>query len=392
MSLRTRQDLYDIIKNEIQTVNPNLTDFEAGSVLDCLVGATSTGLSEVMDLVISQFNKTFIDLANGPEITGGNDDLENLAVDHFGSDFARPDDQYAVGVVTFSRANDDDGDCTIPAGTVVKTETNANGEAQSFSTLLQVVMTSTSINASVKAVSSGTKGNVDAAKIIVVESTLTDPSIVVTNEDAMAGGAAAQSDADYRETIRNLIQQLKGATAEAIQAKALTVSGVEAATIVEVDQTVIEYDESTEEVSGEAFRIPNSTLYVADANGEANEALISLVQTAIDTTRACGVKINVVGATAYEMDWEASITLNPGGPNYTELLSDPSMIEQSMTDYINNLSIGDGFDRPAANAALLLIWGPDGTDDITVFTSSVPSGSVAAVAGQKIVPGNVEIN
>jgi hypothetical protein len=391
MAYRSRQELYDIIKQELQASNSALTDFVEGSILDGLTGALSTGLSEVMDLVITNFNKTFFDLANGPEVTGAADDLQTLAVDHFGSAFARPAATKAVGEVTFSRANDDAGDCTIPAGTVVSTATDSAGNSQSFVTDSEVVMTATSINASVEASTAGIAGNVVADSIIVIDSTLTDPSIIVTNDDAMAGGAAEEDDATYRQTIKNLINQLKGATAAAIESKALTVSGIVFADAIEEKVSVIEYDTANDATVGTYFNIPRSKLYVADANGEANAALVALVQTAIELVRACGVQITVVGATASEVDWTATVTLNPGGPHYATLGTDLSMITDAMETYINSIAIGSGFNKTTANAAMLAMWGPDGSDDITAFSTSIPAASIAGAVGVKLIPGTIEL-
>jgi hypothetical protein len=391
MALKSRQELYTIMKDELQAQYPGLTDYNAGSILDAILGAVSTALSEQQELVTTKFNKTFFELANGPEVTGDADDLETLAIDHFGTEFARPAATKAVGIVTFSRANSNAGDCVIPAGTVVKTEADANGESQSFTTLLSVTMTGTSINASVEAVEAGIDGNVDEDTVVLIEDTLTDPSIEVNNDEAMSGGAEEQSDADYRETILEKIRSLRGATADAIEAAALTVSGIVSASAIESFLTAIEYDPGTEEVSGDYFLLPVATLYIADANGEANDALIALVDDAVDEVRACGIKVTIVAATPYSLNWTAEITLNPGGPNYSTLQSDATLIENSMNEYITGLAVGDGFDRDAADAAMLDIWGPDGTDDITAFATTVPVGDVAGVVGQKIVPGTVTI-
>jgi hypothetical protein len=62
-----------------------------------------------------------------------------------------------------------------------------------------------------------------------------------------------------------------------------------------------------------------------------------------------------------------------------------------MIDYLNNLAIGADFIRATADAYILAIWGPAGTDDLTAFATSTPIGDVVAAADEKIVPGTVEI-
>ena len=389
--MKSRQELYEIIRDEILLQEDRLNDFSEGSINDIVAGAISTAIHEVMVLIVQEFKKTFFDTANGPEVTGGADDLEILAIDHFGNSFARPLAQPAVGTVTFSRATSGAGNCTIPAGTVVKTVADANGNSQSFETLIEVVMTGLSINASVEAVVAGTAGNVDAAQVTVIEDTLTDPTIVVTNAAAFTGGAAKETDAQYRETIKRLILLLTGATASAIEAAALRVSGIVSAQIVEQYKTVIEWDEANEVPIGDAFRIPYTKLYIADANGTASAPLVELVRIAIRAVRACGVYIPIEAAEAVPVNWTATLTLNPGGPNYATLSVDETPIVNSMEDYINGLATGADFVRSTARTAILAIWGPSGSNDLTDFATTVPTGDVSTTASQKCIPGTVGV-
>lgn len=388
---RSRQELYTIMVNEIQNIAPELTDFEEGSINDAYAGSAATAMVELVDTILLEFAKTFFRSANGPAITGSTDDLENLAIDHFGDDFARPDAVEAVGIVTFSRPDTSAGDVVIPAGTIVKTEVNANGEEIRFTTLLSVTMTGTSINASVEAVEAGTSGNVAADTVTVVESTLTDSSITVNNNDDMAGGAPEEDDATYRETILNKLKELGGATKTALKATLEAVPGIEQATIIEFAQTVIEWDDDTQTESGSSFTIPRVKAYIADANGTANSALLALADAALTGARACGVRIDTEAAVAVSLDWTATISLNPGGPNFAEFSSDKTKILASMQEYIETLDTGTDFIRGIADAAILAIWGPSGTDDLTNFTTTLPIGNITTAVNEKLIPGTLDI-
>jgi len=389
----TQQELYDIAVAELEARDSELTDTSEGSMIDIIFGVASVVTAQMSRITVSEFSKTFFDSANGPEVTGGSDDLEALAVDHFGDSFARPEAQKATGVVTFSRPNTDAGDVTIPAGTEVGTDQDSNGERQIFVTTSEVVMDGTTKDAQVEAQVAGVAGNVLADKVINVISTLTDSSVVVTNDEAMSGGTAEETDAQYRETIRNLLQSLKGATLSAIESTALAVPGVQYATAVEIDVPVIEYDIGGGDIAAgaEYFRIPYAYVYIADANGESSDALIETAQEAVDSVRAAGVKVQVLGATAIDLNWTVSITLNPSGPNFATLSDDATQIEDSMRAYIANLSNGTDFVRSTAEAAILAIWGPAGTDDITAISTSVPVGSVDVDVNEKLVPGTMEV-
>lgn len=393
MAIKSQQELYDLFITELQSQAPALTDENEGSINDVLAGVTSVAVDELQATVVDEFAKTFFETAHGPEVTGGPDDLERLAVDHFGLPFARPAATKAVGVVTFARPTAAAGDCVIPAGTIVKTEPNANGEAQRYQTVAEVTLVALTINASVEALVAGTEGNATANKVTKLESTLTDDTVTVNNALAFAGGEAEQNDADYRETIRQRLTSLTGATIAAIQAGALSVAGVETATALEAEIVVIECDPSTgiKLVGKTPFRIPRVRLYIADANGTADQALMDAVAAAIADIRAAGVRIDIAAATALLIDWTATITLNPAGPNYGTLASDPTMIEDSMRDYIRELPIGTGFTIATANAAILAIWGPSGSDDISAFTTSVPSGNIPATAEEKLIPDVVQV-
>ncbi len=390
----SQSELYDIYINAAQAAAPVLTDTNEGSVLDASAGATSLIGEEIGKVIQQLFAKTFFRTAHGPEVTLGDDDLENLAVDHFGERFARPEASEASGVVTFSRPTSGAGNILIPIGTIVKTAPDANGNSQRYETLAAVTITGLSINASVSAIVAGLAGNVNSGTVTVIESTLLDPTIVVTNALAFVGGAAEQGDSEYQQTIRNLIETLRGATLAAIEATALTVAGVETATAVEREIVVREWSIANDApVAGSVyFRIPEAILYIADANGTASGALIDAVVAAIEPVRAAGVEIQIKAAQAFTLNWMGSITLDSGGPNYASLVSDASPIEQTMRDYLQDLAIGSGFDRGVARNAILAIWGSPGTGDLTDFDTTSPVGNVAGDPITKIVPGSVEIS
>jgi len=387
-------ELYELYRNESETEKPELSDWAEGSINDIMAGLNALGVSEAQKLLIDLFKRTFISLADGPEVTDGPDYLEELATDHFGDSFARLDAQKATGTVTFSRATAGAGAGTIPAGTIVKTELDASGQSQSFETLIDVSMgaLALSVNASVRALEGGTAGNVDADSVTVIQTALFDNTIEVNNENAFAGGAEEQDDATYREYIYNLIQTLGKATPASIKAAALNVTGVEKATVDESVVAVREWDIATDSGTGSTFYIIRVKLYIADANGTADDSLIAAVEDAIDSVRAAGVRVDVIAAEALEMDWLAEVTLNPSGPNYATFQNDVSEIETTMQQYISNLEVGDDFIRTTARTAIMAIWGPSGTNDITDFVTNTPSGDVATSSTQKLVPGDVSLS
>lgn len=389
--MRTQQELLELFIQEIQSQNPDLTDDNEGSLIDVLGGAMSTAVYEIQQLTIDEFRKTFFDTANGPEVTGGPDDLQTLAVDHFGEAFARPAAVKASGVVTFSRPNTNAGNVSILAGTVVKTPANAAGSSQRFEVEADVTLTGLSISASVNALIGGVSGNVLASTVTQIESALTDSSVVVNNASGFAGGEESENDSQYRETIRNLLQSLKGGTLEAIRAKAKSVGGVEFAEAVEFLDYVKQWDIGMNVPVGPYFSLPRPKVFIADANGNSSPTLILAVQSAVDTVRAAGIRVEVIGATSLAINWTGAITLNPIGPNYATLQNDPQMIIDEMTKYIQNLAIGSNFVRAVAKNYIMGIFGPSGTNDLTNFSNVLPSGDVSVTTSQKPVVGTIAI-
>lgn len=389
--ISSQQELYALFLNTLQSFAPDLTDVNEGSISDSLAGAASLLAVELQKGVIDRFNKTFIETSHGPEVTQGADDLQTLATDHFGTGFARPSASSALGTVTFSRPNTNAGAIPIPAGSIVKTAPDASGVSQRYSTVLPVTLTGLSINASVSALVGGSAGNAQVGAVNQIESSLLDSSIVVTNGTAFVGGAEAQDDATYRETIRNKIEILRGAALAAIQAAALNVPGVATATPIETLQAVIPYNIATglPVVGAIWFYIPNAVLYIADVNGNADSALIAAVQAAIAGIRAGGVRVVVTGAAPLSLNWTASITLNPAGANYAALSANTSLLTAAMANYINTLPIGTGFTKAAADAAILAIWGPSGSNDLASFQTAFPAAGIAVSATQKLIAGTM---
>lgn len=397
-TVKNQQEFYTQYRDEVLSLADNLTDFSEGSMHDIIAGAISTCQNELSELIISEFVKTFFDTATGTEAQGGEgdaDDLQKLAVDHFGERFRRPQAVPATGSIDFSRPNTDGGNVVIPVGTIVKTKKDSNGEEIRFQTSEEVEMSGLSVSADIECVDAGIIGNITSSgKITVLESTLSDPTITVTNSANTAGGVNEQQDPQYRETIRNLIISLAGATEEAVRGAALAVSGISLVQLTTEERVVIDYDIGGAQIAAGAtfFRIPYPVMYIADASGNSSQALIDAVRDAIVTVRAAGVRVQVKGAVPVNFNWSGSLTLNASGPNFTELSSDLSKIIDTMTEYINSvLSIGQGFTKADANAYVLSVWGTSGTNDITSFSTSVPSGNVAVNSNEKLIANNIQI-
>jgi hypothetical protein len=460
LPLSSQQTFYNLFVTTLQSKLATLSDTLPGSVIDGLGGTYSIAAMELQRQTTLNFNKTFIDLANGPAITGNTDDLQTLAVDHYGSAFARPGASASTDTETFTRPTNGAGAIDIPALTVVQTQPNANGTTQQYTTNSDVGFTHAGVvgfvvvaaNATLGAVYkdangasytvtttivgltalattgttlpptsgtltkfsgtgdatiaftsftntdcyvtvpitatvSGSIGNAVAGSINSISSSLLDSTIVCSNV-GNANGVDAQPDSTYRETIRNLILALRAAVKQAIQSAALTVSGITSATAVEIEQAVVTWNIGTNLPSAvavlgiyEYFYIPYVTLYVAQATGAASAGQISAVIAAINPIRAFGVNITVTGASTVTVNWSAHYVLNPAGPNFSIFSGNMSAIVASMTQYIATLPTGTSFVRQTAEAAILAIYGPLGTNDLEAqYTFQITSASATVGA------------
>jgi hypothetical protein len=387
VEVKTQSQFYDIYKNEVLAQASELTDFSDGSLHDIIAGAISMLGNELAELIITNFSKTFLSLAEG-------EDLDTLIVDHFGESFKRPLAIKATGTVTFSRPNANLGIVVIPKDTVVKTAKDSSGQEVRFVTTAQVVMTGLSATVAVEAVIAGVEGNADIGKIKVIESTLSDSTITVTNTAGMAGGKETFTDAEYRDFAKVKLLSLSGATESAVIGAVLAVSGVAFCKIVTEEKAVIEYDIANLAPKAGAvyFRIPQSKIYISDSSGNSSQALIDSVRTAIAPVKAAGVRFDVLGAVAISISWSASLTLNPSGPFYSELSVDLIKITDTMKEYIDTvLGLGQGFNRTSADAYIMSVWGPAGTGDITSFSTVTPSSNVSVTNNQKLICGTASI-
>lgn len=393
MAIKSQQEIYQEFIADFESESQGkITDFNEGSNVDIVGGVVSLAANELYKKIQVEFMKTLFATSHGPEVTGGPDDLQTLAVDHFGDRFKRPGAVKSLGIATFSRPNADKGDVLIDVGTIIKTQKTSAGNSISFRVVSAVTMAGLSINASVEAMVAGPSGNVNPGTVTVLESSLSDSSVTVTNAASFGGGKNAENDAEYRQTISWLLETLKGSTLGAIEAMVKTVPGVVFAKGMEFLRFVREWDIANNQPIGAYFGLPMPTVYVADANGDASPVLLQAVNDSVRSVRAAGVRVEIVGATSLPMNWSGEVVLNPAGPNFAVLQEDLSMIRDEMTLFLQMLPVGSSFFRSIANNYILAKFGPAGTNDITSFVTGVPSADVANSGGFKIVPGVVTVN
>jgi len=170
---------------------------------------------------------------------------------------------------------------TIPVGSRI--QTGGGTEVQTTVTASMAALSNGPVTCPVESVTAGTAGNVAIGTLTQFVTPQTDPLIQVTNPEPMAGGDDTESDARLRARARNFFLTARRGTIAAIEFGAPTVSGVRQATAVE-------------EIDSLGHPTGRVALYIADALGQGNAALVSAVRGVEVEYRAAGVFVDVSGA------------------------------------------------------------------------------------------------
>jgi uncharacterized phage protein gp47/JayE len=342
---------------ELQLRRPDL-DVNTGDVTDLLIAIAAAMADKNEATSARLFASTFLDTATGADLT-------ILADDHWG--IIRTAAAAAVGQVTFSRATAAAGAGTIPAGTVIATEVNALGQRIQVTTNAGVSFGALDVadkTVAVTCTTTGTDGNVAADTLVSIVSTIFDSTVEVTNAQRLTGGAAEEGDEALRERVRAFPSTLRRGTLAALEYGAKTVAGVAVATAVEGATGLV-------------------TLYVADASGNSNTELQSLVAVEIENWRAAGVVVQVTGGVVYEIDVEATLTVRAG----YDVAAQVTLIQAAVTNRMAKLRIGETLYLSALKAAIIAV-APDQILDVDFAT---PLANTAPSANQVIRAGSVTI-
>lgn len=279
--LPTRTDLFNVFAAEIlarartRSTGRQITVdqiFNPGSDVNLIGAGGSAMAEEVMRQLARSTAETTLDGSSGAA-------LDRWVADRYASLIVRKSASPARVPVVFARTVGG-GAYTYPAGSRIGTP----GGVQ-FETLSDVpfgVGSVGPITVNARALNAGTGGNVTPGSITRFITAPADPSLVVTNAVAATGGDATETDVSFRERVRLFFFALARGTVAAVEYGARTVPGVRQA-------TAIEEGDGTGVLTGRMF------LYIADANGQANTALIAEVVAALREYRCGGINVIVTG-------------------------------------------------------------------------------------------------
>lgn len=284
MDFPTRAELFEIAADDVleraqarepgRRISPEEV-YTEGSDVNILLSASSAMADEVVRQLVASFAALF--LATAEEA-----DLDRLVFDRYSAEVVRRGATAAIVPVVFRRTGGALAALPIPVGTTVGT-----GDGVTFRTVTLAafgVGEAGPVTVFAQCTSAGIQGNVAAGTVTELVDALGDPNVVITNEEPGAGGDDTESDASLRDRARRFLPSARRGTVEAIRFGALTVEGVRQATVLE-------------DVDTDGNPTGRVTCYIADANGQANAALVDAVRTRLVEYRAAGVVVDVYGGT-----------------------------------------------------------------------------------------------
>ena len=290
-TLPTFQALYDAGKAEVQARFSRFADWAEGSGLDALIGAGAVLADEVIGVIVNLFRVNFLDGCEGAEI-------DAWAADRYGTNITRKAANAAVGEVTFTRTGTT-GNLAFFSGFQVSGKDD-DDTTITFQTTQPTVIPdgSTSVTVAAACTTAGTLGNVTAAFIDTLVSSISDSTVTVTNADRFTGGTAEESDAAFKARLRRYPATLSKATGSALKEAALSVPGIEYASVDESSMLAAD--------GGIVY------VYVGDPDANSNTTLAALAQTAVDATRAAGIYVVVQGAAREEISLSLTVKITAG--------------------------------------------------------------------------------
>lgn len=319
-------DLVALGKAQAQALRPDLA-FLDGDVTEAQIYAAAAMADAVLGYSAVRERNLFFGGASGS-------DLDTVILDKLG--LAREPSSRSYGEVTIARATSGGTAGTISSGTQIATAIGTDGTRVVVSLDADVIVPTGvfSTVASATAVYYGKAGNAAAGTLVKwVTSILSgDTTVTVTNAEAFAGGNDSQSDEDYVAAARLLWQTQRRGVLDAIEAGALTVTGVDVAVATEdIDSGIC-------------------TLYVSDSDGASNGKMIRDVDAALEAWRAAGSLVTVVGGVRGELSLTISIDEYERG---FDVAAAAQTIIDSVTTRINRLRVDQNLSLDSLTAAVI---------------------------------------
>lgn len=314
------QDFYDLGKATLQTRRPKLV-VEEGDVSDAIIAGAASMATALIAYANRKFRATFLDGAEESDLT---DRARDRGVE-------RDTGSESIGTLTLTRVSAGLGAGTITAGSRVATEPDETGSFQSFTLDTDAVFGALDLTKTVQATCSviGKVGNVAEDTIVRFIDDIFDPSILPSNADRFTGGYEMESDEDLRDRVRGFFLTQARGTIDALEFGARQVPGVDRVTITVDDSGVV-------------------TMFVADAEGNSNDALVTAVEVEIEHWRDAADIVYVTGGVIVLQAIDLTITVKTG----VDINAMLDRIRQAVISRVGRLDPGEILYRDMISAAV----------------------------------------
>ncbi len=286
-------DLFELGRAEAALTRPELGVAE-GDISEMAIMGGATMADHVAGYAAAEIKAMFLDGAEGQKLT-------DLVFDRTG--ILRNPATTPVGVIQVTKAFPGIA-YTIPAGSFVTTEPDANGVKQRAYLDVDVVWNLDEVgvkDVACTGASVGPEGNVGALGFVRFENgALTVAGFTVGNGERFAGGSPEESDPDLRARARDFYRTLRRGTLAALEFGAKVVPSCRRATAV-AERSLI-----TGKKTGLVF------LYVADADGTSNDAMTAAVALEMINWTAAGDNVQVLAGAQLLLPISLTLTVRAG--------------------------------------------------------------------------------
>lgn len=325
-----------------------------GDVSDCFIAGCATMTDASIGENAARVRATFLDGAFGADLT-------HTASDHNTDRF---DGAPALGTVVLARPTVAAGGGTVAAGFVVGSVPDASGAFSTYTLDTAAVFGALDLTktVTVTCTKDGPAGNVQPNTVTRMlggdVGPAFDPSITVNNPGLFTGGANKEADEDLRTRAKTEpLTRVRG-TDDAIIRGAKTIPQVKRASI------------NDDGGAGSA------TLYVSDADGNSNAAMVAAVVAILPDWAVVGSVINVVGAALLIVAIDVSLTVR-AGVDVAALLD---KVRAAIVSRLARLNPGEVLQREFISAAALEV----DRQNIIGCMVNTPAVAVAPTANQVI--------
>jgi len=223
----------DLIQGVVDSTS--ITNLNPGSVIRTILEAIAKVFSDLYQLTYTVTRAGFIQTAEGKWL--------DLKVRELGLE--RKEGQKASGYITFYRNSPKDENITIPAGTIVKTVKDSEGNEYRFKTIEEVILTDgeTDCFTLIEAVEEGTDYNVGKETITKITTHIPGIDGVINKSVNLGAGVRSwqaaigtntETDEDLRTRAIYRWDELGvGGTADAYRSWALSVTGVKSVEVLD---------------------------------------------------------------------------------------------------------------------------------------------------------------